>query len=164
MIPLKGLASNLVFASRIATGKSTDSLGKVTELKRSEDYYRTVGKYVRGKFAPVPGAVTNILIGEDVVGNVSTVRSELVGLIMPMSPTDIYEQFKTMGPVEATGAMGLTLLGAGGNVYGEGLSPKQRLTIWLSKNVEAGITLGASKGDTEQDFKKKSPTKIKYYP
>lgn len=132
-----GVSNNLVFFVRVASGQSTDSKGKATELKRSEDYYRAAAKYARGKLAPVPGAFLNWKLEEDVVMNKTTLRSEVVGMILPMSPVDVFEQFDTYGSPGAFGTAALTLLGAGGNTYGDDLAPKQKIAIMLGEEQSA---------------------------
>lgn len=140
--PLAGMGSNIVVTSRVLTGESVSPVGKTRKLDSWQAYLGVVGSFIRGKAAPVPGAVINYKVGTDVVGNPTTLRGETVGLFLPMSPADITTQFQEFGPEAAVGASMLTLLGMGVQIHDDRLSLQQRIAIAL--------------GDEPEDFAKKS--------
>lgn len=143
--PLAGMGSNIVVTSRVLTGESVSPVGKVRKLDSWQTYLGVVGSFIRGKAAPVPGAVINYKVGTDVVGNPTTLRGETVGLFLPMSPADITTQFQEFGPEAAIGSSMLTLLGMGVQIHDDRLSLQQRIAIAL--------------GDEPEDFAKKSKAK-----
>lgn len=127
-----GVSSHLVFLSRMVMGRQAFAANQgEKELRSFQDYAGVAANYVRGRLAPVPGAVISAKTGKDPIGKVATWRSELIGMYLPMSPNDLYEQWGEFGPAGTIAAAGFTVMGAGGSVYDDDLSVQQKWAIKL---------------------------------
>ena len=113
--PTAGLAS----ASKLMQQTAPGVAKAVTEQRRESrsfgqgDEVTAVGRYLRGKLAPLPGAALNLTSGKDPVGKPVTLGSEAVNLTTPMSYRDIYKAMQEHG-VPRGAALGiLSLFGMG---------------------------------------------------
>lgn len=94
-----GLQQPIVFMYRLGTGrfKSTQP-GAIADEKRDP---RRMGlvifNYGRSKLSPITAAGLNLMTGEDVEGNKTTVTGEAARLVIPISFTDVYAAAKEHG-------------------------------------------------------------------
>jgi len=92
-----GAGSYVTLASRLATGKSMSSSGKITDL--SSGRYKSMTKWDvatnwgTNKLAPAPSALVQYLKGRDYSGKKPKLSSSLFNMYSPMSMTNIYEFF-----------------------------------------------------------------------
>lgn len=113
--PWAGLAQNAVFLSREATGETKTLGGEVKSIRGAglkTDGADVLFDFLRSKEAPIPGAITNILAGQDAVGNPTTPKSMAQGMLMPMIFGDVAQTLHEQGLpkgliISALGAMGM---------------------------------------------------------
>lgn len=120
--PLAGLAQVITLIARVTTGETKTLSGDYMSLRGEDARYGTgvpnvVGRFLRTKFAPVPGAGMDLLAGEDVVGNEVTPATAAAKAIIPMSFRDIYEAIKDLGLPAGAALSILGLLGMGLNTF-----------------------------------------------
>lgn len=129
--PLGGLAGHITFISRAVSLHNKTKNGDIYYFPKAkgnqQGYFGMAANYfLRSKLAPIYGSWFNVATGEDIIGKRSTVRSEIVGTLLPLSVTDIAENFEEYGPAGGVGLSFFTLLGAGTNTYDDGLTWQQR--------------------------------------
>lgn len=137
--PLGGLAGHITFISRAISFHNKTLDGEVYFLPdakgNQQNYFGIISNYfVRTKLAPIYGSIINVGTGKDVVGKKATVRSEIAGTFLPLSVTDIAENFEEYGPAGGVGLSFLTLLGAGTNTYDDGLTWPQRAAVAMGED------------------------------
>lgn len=140
--PLGGLAGHMTFISRALSLHNKTLDGQTYFLPdakgNQQSYFGIISNYfVRTKLAPIYGSIINVGTGKDVVGKKSTVRSEIAGTLLPLSVTDIAENFEEYGPAGGVGLSFLTLLGAGTNTYDDGLTWPQRAAVAMGGDPAA---------------------------
>jgi hypothetical protein len=118
-----GFQQYIRIISQLLSGetKSTNS-GEIKELSADKFPYKSRGgqlmSFFRGKLAPVPGTVADILEGENVVGEKTTLAKKAYELFVPMIAQDIADGWKEQGP-KAIGTVGLpSFFGVGVSTYG----------------------------------------------
>lgn len=79
----------------------------------SSDTGSVIGRFMRSKLAPVPGAIVNVAIGEDMTGEPITPTDQLTTLVTPMSFNNIAEIMEEQGIRRGTAITLLGLLGMG---------------------------------------------------
>lgn len=126
--PLFGLLQPMVLASRMIQGKSTTGTGKVTYLRGP--YHKSVDKtpwgvatdFVRTKLGPLPGAVVDMINGEDLNRqkldwkSADSWKYEIAKYSSPMTAKDMYEVMQDLGASKGLIADALIFLGVGANV------------------------------------------------
>ncbi len=117
-----GMASLVTLASRLGTMSSKSSTtGKVTPLNSDKYGARTgidVAKdFILGKFAPLPGAVRDILKGQDFQGNKPTLKSTAVNLLAPLPFQNAVEASKNPNSAPLMLRIILDGLGIGASTY-----------------------------------------------
>jgi hypothetical protein len=143
--PMAGLAQVTTFLTRVVTGEKKDSHGKIVPLR---DTYRltdvfpganprhrdgkvhfggdtasdVIARFARTKLAPIPGAIVNLVSGEDVIGQPATPGTVVKSLVVPMSMQNVYEIMTDNGIPAGTAIEMLNLLGMGVNYR----DPKKR--------------------------------------
>lgn len=137
--PLGGLAGHITFISRAVSFRNKTLDGETYFLPdakgNQQSYFGIISNYfVRTKLAPIYGSLINVGTGKDVVGKKSTVRSEIAGTFLPLSVTDIAENFEEYGPAGGVGLSFFTLLGAGTNTYDDGLTWPQRAAVAMGED------------------------------
>ena len=121
---LAGLAQVIVFSSRMLAGRTKSSVtGKVKPFYEGGPYETTHGseawRFLRTKFAPVPGAVVTAFSGmKDVVGDPVTPAGLVGGLFVPISVGEIYSTMRHRGIPKGTALAVLNSMGAAVNTYG----------------------------------------------
>lgn len=113
-------AGRLLAQTFTLTNKNTrdqlESLHGPVQYGRS-NYFDVLARFLRGKLAPAPGAILNLLAGTDVVGNPVTPQSQAANLVTPLYARDVYESMLDLGVPKATAISLLGLLGMGMNTY-----------------------------------------------
>jgi hypothetical protein len=122
--PLAGIAQAIVFSSRMLSGHTKSSVtGKIKPFYEGGPYETThaseAWRFLRTKFAPVPGAITTAMSGmEDVVGNKVTPAELVGGLFVPLSVGEILSTMQHRGVPKGTALAVLNIMGAAVNTYG----------------------------------------------
>lgn len=139
--PLAGLAQVTTVFSRLATGETTTAKGvkplraqyTLTDLRRalgediaphklgkegelpfgSSSGADVLGRFLRTKLAPVPGAIVNLISGKDVTGQSVTPIETGAQLITPMSFNNLLDIMEEQGVDRGTAITMLGLLGMG---------------------------------------------------
>lgn len=75
------------------------------------------GNFVRSKFSPVVGAIANLMMGKDYIGEDTSVSKEALRLITPMSGGSVKDVFAEQDPARALLFTLFSILGAGVNTY-----------------------------------------------
>lgn len=133
--PLVGLAQVTVFLSRVATGETrtttTDALRPLRDENRLTDVAPGLGdgvplgevgyggsdvpdvifSFLRSKLAPVPGAVVNVVAGENMIGEKVTPLGAARELVTPMSVGNIVDVMESQGMARGTAINLLGILG-----------------------------------------------------
>lgn len=128
--PMAGLAQDVTLGARSGSGQTVSSTGKTTDLRGDKVPYRgdkiddLVKDFVRRKFAPVPGAITNMVTGEDALHRPTTLGKEALGLVTPLAGKDVLEALQEQGAPRGIATGILALLGMGSQVY-EPRKPKK---------------------------------------
>lgn len=78
-----------------------------------------LGRFLRTKLAPAPGAAVNVISGKSVTGQQVTPRSVAADLVTPMSIGDIYRAMEEQGVPKGSALATLSLFGAGVQTYDE---------------------------------------------
>lgn len=119
-----GLPQYVRLLAQLGSGKRTSAAGNVTDLtaERGKDNpwgvtrLDVLGSFARGKLAPAPGIVFNLLGGKDVVGNpygLSDVPFEFV----PLPFSDVREAYKVGGIDNSLKVLLPTQFGIGASSY-----------------------------------------------
>ena len=139
--PMTGLSQVTVFATRVLSGEKITAKGSLQPLRAGglprfgdvydgQEYDRidkktggpayggdTTGdiieRFVRTKLAPVPGALWNLLEGEDVVGQEATIGNQAASLVTPLSLRNVFDVMKEHGADGGSAILALELLGMG---------------------------------------------------
>lgn len=118
-----GFQQYVRLASQLISGqkKSTTS-GSIMELNGQYPSKQTrldaLLQFGRGKLAPLPAEVADLLAGKDVTGKPATLGSELMKNV-PLVLNDIYEAYKDNGVQGALGVGIPSMFGVGVQTYGE---------------------------------------------
>jgi hypothetical protein len=143
--PAGGILQAMVFLARTWTGEATSAGGKVYDLSAGKfgqrSYTDVAWTFFRSKMAPVPSAVLNIKDGRNVIGEKTTVKSELSGLVVPMIVSDGYDILRTHGAAKGIPLVIMAAHGVGVSIRDDEPSIKQRMAAMM--------------GDNLADFKKK---------
>lgn len=129
-----GYQSYVTMVSRIALSRRENR-----ELS-GQDQGNLVNTFVRGKLAPIPGTVVNLLYGKTVIGepvNLTTGEGAwnfAKGLAVPMIAVSVYEGVTSKDKVAGTAGAVLSALGASvGNYPKKQTGSKKRLQLRLKK-------------------------------
>lgn len=117
--PLGGLIQSTVFGARIGDAIhrfATDSQEKKPDYGTGGD---ALGRFLRSKLAPFPGAVWDMLDRKDVVGHPITREDAALKMVTPISMGDILKTMEEQGIAQGTALSLLSLLGAGLQTYAD---------------------------------------------
>jgi hypothetical protein len=141
--PTAGVGSSTVLLSRVVvTGETKVGTGEIAALRKKWTLTEMLGgpnrgtkygapktwgvitQFMRGKLSPISGTAAEILAGENVVGEETTVRGEIIRNLVPITWRDIYEVMHEQGIEKKTALPLLILMGLRASVY-EGATPEQ---------------------------------------
>ncbi len=121
--PLAGISQVTVLTSRLASGKTKTTGGKLLPIRGEKVPFGTgnsadvLARFLRSKLSPVVGTSVDLLAGRDYVGDKVTVKQIPEKLLMPLSMNDIYQIMKEQG-IPAGLALGiLSVFGMGLQTY-----------------------------------------------
>jgi hypothetical protein len=118
-----GFAPLVTFLTRIATSKSVSASGKETSLSSdkfgAENKEKIVGRYIRGKLAPIPATLYSLLLadGKDPVGKEMNVGRTTASLVAPIPVANAIETAQEDNAEEYIGSQLLDILGAASSKY-----------------------------------------------
>lgn len=131
--PMSGIAQVATFLGREISGESVTGSGAVRPLRKEwklanlfrdppnydkaefggGNAFDVAARFARTKLAPVPGAIVNMLTGEDVVGQPVTPTSTLTSLVTPLSMQNVKDVMTEHGVPGGAAITALELLGMG---------------------------------------------------
>lgn len=117
--PMAGLLQNTVLLSRLGSGETKASSGKVVPIRGpkvpfgSGNSADVIARFLRSKLSPAIGTGLNILTGKDVVGQPVTPASTAQNLLVPLSMQDIYAAMIEQGVPRGTAMAVLSIFGMG---------------------------------------------------
>lgn len=131
--PLGGLIQVTTFLTRLVTGETKDSKGKVSALredyrplkgtrvgargKSTERMGSTIGTFLRSKLNPVAGTAVNYGTGKTITGERFDLADTAKSMAVPISFQDIAKTMEEQGVPKGTALWILSLFGAGLNTY-----------------------------------------------
>lgn len=95
------------YTAQVIMGQAQTASGDSIKIDRLE----TAGRFIRSKLAPVPGIVTDLLAGTDMVGEPITLGKEALSKLVPIYLQDLVEAAEEYG---AAGVVGVAIPGAFG--------------------------------------------------
>lgn len=122
--PMAGLSQTMTLIGQVGLGQKKDATGEIRDLYGTNrkfgdpDLWEVGTKFVRKKLAPIPGAIVDLRVGENVIGEKETPISVATDLFVPLSASEAIEAWKARGVVGGTALTALALLGMGGGTYG----------------------------------------------
>lgn len=127
-----GLASTARFLAQTMTLSTKNQRGQVMPLSGRlpygmDNWADVAARFGRGKLAPAPGAVFNLLSGTDVVGQPVTPGSQAAQMVTPLYAKDVYDAMRDLGIPRGTAVSLLGLLGMGMNTH-DANAPRPPLT------------------------------------
>jgi hypothetical protein len=123
--PLSGLQQVTVLLARLVSGQTKTSTGKIVDIRGENVPYggatpvNIVAKFARSKFSPVIGSVTNMVQGENVIGEKVTPFGELERMVIPMSFGEVGKVMEEQGVPKGMVLSTLALFGMGVQTYDE---------------------------------------------
>lgn len=102
----------IVLAARLVANAKTNSHGQTQQLGkgyRAEDAYDVLTRFVRTKFAPIPGTAVDLRTGKNVVGQPVTTKSAVEGFapLFLQDFNDVYNDQKDFGKAAVMSVPGL---------------------------------------------------------
>jgi hypothetical protein len=120
--PLAGLSQTAVLISRIASGKTKTAKGRIESIRGDKVKFGTgdtaslIGRFTRGKLAPVVGIAFDLASGRNVVGQ-KVDMSYAAGQLVPLALSDIYSVMQDQGVPAGTAFSILSIFGMGLQTY-----------------------------------------------
>lgn len=137
---LAGLQQAGTFLSRIATGKKITAGDKEKDLTqpgfKGDTRLSVAGDFLRGKAAPVPGSIMNLLSGTDIAGKPANLKTEAVRLTVPMSWPDVYQAAKEEGIPQGSAVFLMSLFGLGTQYRSKADRPQKKAAGGTSSLVK----------------------------
>lgn len=121
--PMTGLSQAFVLLTRLAKGEKKTADGKVVPIRgqnmprNADTAVDLMGRFVRGKLAPIPGAAVSAVQGEMPTGEPTTTARVAGNLTVPMSARDVVEAMQDQGIPRGTAISILNLFGMGAQTY-----------------------------------------------
>jgi hypothetical protein len=130
--PLAGIGQATTFLARELSGEKITTKGKIQPLRAAnrwsdftsdtlpysskpnrtgDDMGDILGRFLRTKLAPIPGAVWNSVTGKNVVGQETDALQEAKNLVTPMSMRNIVDVMQENGVPKGTAITLAELLG-----------------------------------------------------
>ena len=122
--PMSGFSQVVTVVSQVITGRKKGADGEIQHLRGeghkwgSPTTWDVMASFARKKFAPIPSAATNVITGENVVGDKVTPLTATRDLFIPLSVSEVKETMQARGVPAGSAITILTLLGMGGGTYG----------------------------------------------
>lgn len=123
--PMAGLSQSVTLIGQITTGQKKQITGGMKALYGKDrkfgdpDLWDVFTDFGRKKLAPVPGAMIDLMVGENVIGEKETPLSVATGLFIPLSGKEVIETMRARGFLGGGPLVSvLSLLGMGGGTYG----------------------------------------------
>ena len=123
--PLSGLQQVTVLLARLTSGQTKTATGKIIDIRGEKVPYggatpvSIISKFARSKFSPVLGSVTNMLQGENVIGEKVTTFGEAQRMVIPMSFGEVRKIMEEQGIPKGMALSTLALFGMGVQTYDE---------------------------------------------
>jgi hypothetical protein len=147
---LGGFQQPLVFLTRLLTGETMTSQGKVKPLRESDrplDLFRDqplkgkpsyggmsgdslIGSFLRFKLAPTMSSIINVMGGKDPVGNKTDLKSEIIKAPIPLQVSQIFEILGSQQDDPATAALLMGLGATGVRTTFQGKNAEKNKTAW----------------------------------
>lgn len=120
--PLAGISQVTVLPVRLGTGETVDLKGRVKNIRGDVDFgvsnaAGVIGRFLRTKLAPWPGAIIDALSGEDVVGHKVTPKSIAMKMTVPITYQDILDLMEDQGVPRGTALWILSFFGESVQTY-----------------------------------------------
>tara|TARA_Y100001963_G_scaffold157272_1_gene253023 strand:+ start:4777 stop:12996 length:8220 start_codon:yes stop_codon:yes gene_type:complete len=121
--PMSGLSQTMVLLSRLTSGQSKSSSGKVYPIRGDVPYGGStsadvISRFLRTKLAPVPGSAVDWLSGENVVGEPVRSASVVPNMFIPLSLREVSETVQSRGVAKGSAISAAAILGMGVSNYG----------------------------------------------
>jgi len=122
--PMAGLSQTVTLIGQLTTGQKKGLRGDIQDLYGEKkkfgdpDLWDVTTGFLRKKLAPIPGAIVDLRVGENVIGEKETPLSVTTDLFVPLSFQEAGETMKARGLVGGAAVTALSLLGMGGGTYG----------------------------------------------
>ena len=116
-------------AAQIVTGEKKSTIsGDIKELNGEQAFGETrgdvVGRFARGKLAPVPSMIWDFMSKRQVTGDEVTIRNEAETHLLPLIYSDVKEAYKEQG-IKSLFTVGVpSVFGVGVNTYSANPSKK----------------------------------------
>lgn len=120
--PLAGLAQAITLLGRIATGETTSSDGRTSDVESKSEL---VARYVRGKLQPALALTWDLVEGKNVVGEETRNVEHVARQALPLSFRDIDKLMRERGIPEGLALQLLSIFGMGVQTYDE-RKPKKK--------------------------------------
>ena len=123
--PLSGLQQATVLLARLVSGQTKTSTGKIVDIRGENVPYggatpvNILAKFARSKLSPVVGSITNMVQGENVIGEKVTPFGELERMVVPMSFEEVGKVMEEQGVPKGMVISTLALFGMGVQTYDE---------------------------------------------
>jgi hypothetical protein len=150
--PLAGFSQTTVLLTRVLGGKTKMSTGEIVPIRGKNRPFNglttadAISRFLRGKLAPAPGAIVNILAGENIIGEPVTPLSAAKESLIPLSFGDIYDVMHAKGFAKKSILGVMVVFGVSANNYQNATADR-----FAEKITEHGKLKGRSK-ETGKDF------------
>lgn len=117
--PMSGLVQSTVLTSRLASGETKNTKGKIVPIRGDKvpyagtDSAEVMGRFLRTKLSPSFGTGVDILAGKNFIGQPVTPGSVAQNLLVPLSMQDIYQAMEEQGVPRGSAMSLLSILGMG---------------------------------------------------
>jgi hypothetical protein len=165
--PMFGLSQTTVVLSRLLSGTTKSSSGRVSPISRwrgdipfgGDTSWDVFSRFMRSKLSPLAGTTADLFVGENLIGEEVDLKTFPLKLITPLAYRDIYEALLENDVPKTTAFSILTFFGMGLQTYeSKGIS-KLSETIGVNYPVlgnEIKRLLKADNEPTTVDFVKNS--------
>ncbi len=123
--PLFGLSQTTVALSRILSGTTKRGTGEIVPISEfrgkvpfgGDTAWDVFGRFMRSKLSPLVGTTTDLLVGENLIGEKVDFKVFPLRLITPLAYRDIYEAMLDQGITKGTAFSLLVFFGMGLQTY-----------------------------------------------
>jgi hypothetical protein len=128
-----GYSPYIRLATAFATNQKKTQSGDVQTLGAkfgSPDFFDVLSKFVRTKFAPIPGTALDLRLGKNVVGEDVTPSKAVVGMFTPMLLRDMADVYADQGSKGVAKAFTPDLFGVSVSTYSQHKKDKSVSQPW----------------------------------